>query len=136
MKAARILIVIFSLFLSYSSYSQVLDGKYTIHHVGYNNESQASMKYSVDAPESSSILFSEKNIFIMIGDYRVDILKYDDKDTDYRKPMAEIKAFSYLDNRSKTAFIQTLEKGMYSLWLERGNGGADIFLFTTPEYQE
>ena len=64
-------------------------------------------------------------------------MRYDDKETNYNEEMAKIKAFSYFDNKPKTVFIQRLEgKGMYMLWLERGNGSADTFLFTTPEFEE
>lgn len=135
MKVIRIFTLIFFLLLSYSAYSQIADGVYVIHHFGHSNDKQESTKYSVDAPDGSNIIFLESYIFLTIGNYKVDIIKYDDKETDYKNEMAKVKAFSYFDNIEKSVFIQTLEKGMYSLWLERGNGSADIFLFTTPEYE-
>lgn len=137
MKAKRISTIIFFLFLSYSAYSQFADGIYPIRHFGHSQDKQANTEYNADAPEDSNITFYEKAIFLTIGNYRVDIIKYDDKETDYSNEMAKIKAFSYFDNKEKTVFIQTLEeKGTYMLWLERGNGSADTFLFTTPEYKE
>lgn len=132
----RKLFTILLLLISHTAYSQFANGVYIIRHMGHSNEKQTNVKYSVDAPEDSNILFYENNIYLTIGGYRVDIIQYDDKGTDYSKEMAEIKAFSLLDNREKTVFIQNLGKGMYSLWLGRGNGGADIFLFTIPDYKE
>lgn len=132
----RFFFTILLLLISHTAYSQFANGVHTIRHMGHSNEKQTTVNYSVDAPENSKILFYDNNIYLTIGGYRVDIIQYDDKGTDYSKEMAEIKAFSLLDNRNKIAFIQTLKKGMYSFWLERGNGGADIFLFTTPDYKE
>lgn len=132
----RIFFTILLLLISHTAYSQFANGVHIIRHMGHSNEKQTNVKYNVDAPEDSNILFYENNIYLTIGGYRVDIIQYDDKGTDYSKEMAEIKAFSLLDNREKTVFIQNLGKGMYSLWLGRGNGGADVFLFTTPDYKE
>lgn len=136
MKAARIIIVTFFLCFSYSAHSQIADGNYLIHHVGQHNDKDKSAEYHTDTPEGSYIIFNNENIFITIGNYRVDIIKYDDNDTDYSESMAQIKAYSYYDNKDKIAFIQTLEKGLYQFWLERGNGSADVFLFTTPDYKK
>lgn len=136
MKAKSILTILL-LALSYSAYSQIEDGVYPIRHFGHSEDKQVNTHYNADAPEDSNILIYKNDIFITIGKYRVDILRYDDKETNYKEEMAKIKAFSYFDNKPKTVFIQRLEgKGMYMLWLERGNGSADTFLFTTPEFEE
>lgn len=136
MKARSIFTILF-LSLSCYVYSQIPDGVYPIRHLGHSEDKQANTHYDEDAPQGSKLIFYKNNIYVTIGNYRVDILIYDDKETNYNDEMAKIKAFSYFDNIEKTVFIQKLEgKGMYMLWLGRGNGSTDIFLFTTSEFKE
>lgn len=136
MKARSIFTILF-LSLSCYVYSQIADGVYPIRHLGHLEDKQANTHYNEVAPEGSKLIFYKNNIYVTIGNYRVDILIYDDKETNYNDEMAKIKAFSYFDNIEKTVFIQKLEgKGMYMLWLGRGNGSCDNFLFTTSEFEE
>lgn len=127
----KILFILIALFCSLYSYSQIdLKGKYKIITVGHYAGEDVQYEDTLTCGNNIA-LFKNNLLLLSLNGYIVDSFHYTDS-IPFEK-LENAKSYyleSLFDNRKKQILIDILDsKPTYELWLERGNGGFDIFSF-------
>lgn len=125
----KALFILITLFLSLYSYSQIdLKGKYKIITAGHYAGEDVQYEDTLTCGKNFA-LFKDGILLVSLNGYIVDSFHYT-----YKQPFVEnenAKSYhlqSLFDNHEKQILIDILDdKPTYELWLERGNGGFDIF---------
>lgn len=130
----KILLLFLMLTFSSHAYSQFkLNGKHKIIMISHFYKDNTVYKSPINLNQSNNIVsFDKDRIIVSINGYWVDLLKYIKE-----SPCLQINEkdeassmYSTFDNKTKKIFIRTISPETFELWIERGNGGYDIFGLT------
>lgn len=125
----KALFILITLFCSLYSYSQIeLKGKYKIITVGHYAGEDMQYEDTLTCGKNMA-LFKDNILLISLNGYIVDSFHYtNDEPYATNENAKSYYLQSLFDNRKKQILIDVLDsKPTYEIWIERGNGGFDIF---------
>lgn len=126
------LLFIMLLFSPYMHSQFKLNGKYKILTISHFYKDSTIYKSPINPNQNNNIIsFDKEKIIISINGYWADLLKFI-KELPPRQINGDESAsmHSTFDNKTKKTFIHYTTEQTFEVWIERGNGGYDIFEIT------